>query len=339
MTRSLTGILLLFVLASTAQPASIDGAGSTFLAPIYQRWIETFLSNRPQDHIRYEPVGSGLGLQRLAERKIDFAGSDVCQPAAGSPAGEELCLPVAAGAVVPIFNVPGVAHDLRLTPQALTGIYSGAIKRWNDLAIQQSNRAVRLPDREIVVVHRADSSGTTYTFTDYLSKIDAAWRASVGTGTAVSWPAGRAATGNEGVAELVEKTPGAIGYVEFLFALRHHLGMIAVRNAAGHYTLASLETVTAAAESAQPSFRMARPASTITNGAASNAYPLSTFSWVVVPANVEDADRRKLLLEFLDWILDSGQRQAAGLGYVAIPENVIRDERAVLVQLRDGIAK
>jgi phosphate transport system substrate-binding protein len=236
--------------------------------------------------------------------------------------------------VVPIFNIPGVAQDLRLTPEALAGIFLGSVKRWNDPLIREPNRAVHLPDLEIVVVHRADPSGTTYAFTDYLSKVDAKWRSGVGSAITVQWPAGRAATGNEGVAELVEQTPGAIGYVEFLYALRHRLGMIAIRNAAGRHTRADLETVSAAAESGEPGFRADNPAPTITNAPAENAYPISTFSWLVVPLKANDPEKRRLLLEFLDWILDSGQRQAAGLGYVAIPDKVLRAERTKLAELR-----
>jgi phosphate transport system substrate-binding protein len=329
-------LLLLCLLASTAasaQGAAIDGAGSTFLAPLYQRWIETFLANRPQDHVQYEAAGSGEGLRRLAQGKVDFAGSDVCE-APGASAAEMVCLPVVAGAVVPIFNVPGVARDLHMTPQALAGIFLGAVKRWNDPLIREPNRGVHLPDLEILVVHRADASGTTYAFSDYLSKVDSKWRASAGAAITIQWPTGRAETGNEGVAQLVEHTPGSIGYVEFLYALRHRLGMIALRNTAGRYTRADLETVTAAAESAEPGFNADSPPPTISNAPAEKAYPIATFSWLILPVKANDPEKSRLLLEFVDWILDAGQHQAAGLGYVAIPDKVLRAERVTLARLR-----
>lgn len=316
-----------------AAAATLQGAGSTFTAPLYQRWSETFLGDRPLDRIEYDAVGSGEGLSRLAAGKIDFAGSDVC-PVPNASRPKTICLPVTAGAVVPIFNVPGVAVDLRLTPKVLAAIYRGEITHWNDPAIRESNHGIPLPAREIIVVHRADSSGTTFAFTDYLSKVDDTWREKFGASFTLTWPVGQSATGNDGVAGLVEKTPGSIGYVELLYALRHRLGTIAVRNAAGRFVRADLESVAAAAETAAPTSRTDQPADAITNAPGAKAYPIATFSWIVVPEQAGDPAERQLLIDFLTWILDIGQRQAAGLGYVAIPDKVLHVERTVLMQLR-----
>lgn len=275
---SVSGVVVLFVACVGLSAATLEGAGATFPAPLYQRWIETFLAQRPQDRIRYEGIGSGDGLRQLGEGKIDFPGSDVCQTPAGRLAADFLCMPTVAGGVVPIFNLPCVAEDLRLTPEALAAIYLGKVREWNDKVIRDANHGASLPNRDIVVIYRSDSSGTSYAWSDYLSKISDEWKQNVGAGTDLKWPAGEGAAGNEGVAQAVQKTPGSLGYVELIYAVRHHLGMAAVRNASGHYVRADLESVSAAAVTATAGFSAAAPPPTLTNSPVEKAYPIATFS-------------------------------------------------------------
>jgi phosphate transport system substrate-binding protein len=231
--------------------------------------------------------------------------------------------------VVPIFNLTGVSQDLRLTPELLANIYLGKITRWNDPKIREFNRGVPLPDRAIVVVHRSDSSGTTYAFSEYLSGSSEQWRTSVGKGLTIRWPAGNGAETNEGVAKLVQQTDGAIGYVEFLYAVRNRLGVIALRNHAGHFVRADLESVVAAASTTAPGVSPAA-GGVIVDASGAKAYPLSTFTFILLLRDAPADSKRKLLLDFLDWALDSGQRQAAGLGYVAIPPAVSSKARSSL---------
>ena len=323
-----------FAVAAGLGAASLVGAGATLPEPLYQRWIEGFLANRPQDEIRYAAIGSGEGLQRLVDGKVDFAGSDVCELPAGTAAEDFLCLPSVVGAVVPIFNVRGVSEDLRLTPEALAAIYLGKVTQWNDPLIRASNHGVTLPKQDITVIYRADSSGTSYAWSDYLSKVSDEWKKTVGVGTSLKWPVGRGAQGNAGVAESVQNTPGAIGYVEQIYAVRRHLGMAMVRNAAGHYVRADLETVAAAVDHAEASFSGGLPHATLTNPASEKAYPIATFSWLLVPRHGAGAEKRALLIQFLEWALNSGQKKAAALGYVAIPDAIVEQERKVLSTLK-----
>ncbi len=313
---------------------SLVGAGATLPEPLYQRWIASFLANRPNDEIRYASIGSGEGLQRLVDGKVDFAGSDVCELPRGSRGEDYLCLPSVVGAVVPIFNVRGVSEDLRLTPEALAAIYLGKVTQWNDPLIRASNHGVTLPKQEITVIYRSDSSGTSYAWSDYLSKVSDTWKQSVGVGTSLKWPVGRSAEGNGGVAEAVQNTAGSIGYVELIYAVRRHLGMAMVRNAAGHFVRADLESVAAAVDHAETGFSAAAPHGIVTNPAAEKAYPIATFSWLLVPKQGAGSEKRALLIQFLEWALNSGQKQAAGLGYVAIPDAIVEQERKVLATLQ-----
>jgi phosphate transport system substrate-binding protein len=333
--RRVAVVLVGIVVSSLLHAESISGAGGTFPDPLYQRWIETFLGNRANDHIVYDAVGSGQGIARLLEGRVDFAASDVCDEAlfqkndGSSQASNVLCIPVAAGAVVPIFNLAGVSRDLRVTAELLADIYLGKITKWNDPKIRAVNHSASLPDRNIVVVHRGDSSGTTYAFSEYLSLSSDEWHKNVGKGLTLAWPVGSAAETNDGVAQLVQKTDGAIGYTEFLYALRHHLGMIEVRNRAGHYVQANLETIGAAAAAANSDLSSARGV-LIEDASGSNVYPLSTFTYMLLLKDAAVDSKRKLLLDFLSWALDSGQRQAAALGYVAVPSAIAAKARSSL---------
>ncbi len=328
-----SALAVLLACAAGLSAASLVGAGATLPEPLYQRWIEGFLANRPHDEIRYASIGSGEGLRRLVDGKVDFAGSEVCELPPGAAAEDFVCLPSVVGAVVTIFNVRGVSEDLRLTPEALAAIYLGKVTQWNDPLIRASNHGITLPKQDITVIYRADSSGTSYAWSDYLSKVSEGWKKNVGIGTSPKWPVGRGAEGNAGVAELVQNTPGAIGYVEQIYAVRRHLGMAMVRNAAGHYVRADLETVAEAVDHAEAGFSAGTSPVTLTNPAAAKAYPIATLSWLVVPKHGASAEKRALLIQFLQWALDSGQNQAAALGYVAIPDAILDQERKVLATL------
>ena len=329
-------VAVLFAGTIGVSAASIAGAGATFPAPLYQRWIETFLAKRPQDQIRYEAMGSGEGLQRMVDGKVDFAGSDICLIPAGNAPADFLCLPTIAAAVVPVVNLPGVSQDLRLTPETLAAIYLGKVQKWNDPMIRSSNHGVSLPARGIVVMHRSDSSGTSYAWSDYLSKTSEEWKRSVGQSMEPKWPVGQGAEGNDGLAQSVQNTPGSIGYVELIYAVRHHLAMAMIRNSSGHFVGANLETIGVAADNAtaEDGFSAAAPLPSLINAAAEKAYPISTFSWLVLPRHAADAEKRALLIQFLEWALDSGQKKAAGLGYVAVPDAIVEQERKVLATLQ-----
>jgi len=222
--------------------------------------------------------------------------------------------------VVPIYHIDGLVRDLRFTPEILAGIYLGKITHWNDPLIRGVNKGLALPNREIRVVHRSDGSGTTYIWTDYLSKVSPEWRSAAGSATQIRWPVGAGANGNEGVAEAVRNTSDSIGYVEFIYALQSHLGYGAVRNAAGRFVQASLESLEAAASGAGTDQAGLR--ASITNAAAARAYPIASFTYFLVPEKIQDARKAGLLSAFLQWALTVGQRQSAALGYAALPDGI-----------------
>ncbi len=313
--------------------ADLTAAGATFPLPIYAKWFDSFFARRPSVRIQYQAVGSEEGIRQLRAGTVDFAASDIPltdrQIAAFS--GGVLHFPSVLGAVVPIYNLPSVARDLRFTPDTLAAIFLGRIHKWNDPALRAVNRGVRLPDTEIVVVHRADGSGTTFVWTDYLSKVSADWRRIVGSGVAVAWPTGVGAERNEGMADQVSRTSGSIGYAEFIYAVQHRLAYGLVRNAAGKFVQANLETVPKAvpATDVPEDFRVS-----ITNAADPDAYPVATFTYWLVPARIADPAKRQAITGFLAWMLTSGQRQAGALGYVALPESVVARARQAIAKIQ-----
>jgi phosphate transport system substrate-binding protein len=309
---------------------TLTGAGATFPYPVYEKWFDAFHKQYPEIEIYYDPVGSEAGMNRLMAGTTDFAGSDVMIGAdeyfgGGKP--KFLRFPTIMGAVVPVFNLPEMPIELRFTPEVLAGIYLGKIRKWNDPRIRAANRDAMLPDREIAVIHRSDGSGTSYVWTDYLSKVSADWKAAVGVNSAPKWPAGVGAEGNEGVAKLVRDTPASIGYVEYIYAITNHMAYGSVRNSAGRFTSPDLESILAAARGS--SSRIAEDFQTsITNPPGADAYPVAAFSWFVVPAQVNDVDKKRALKEFLQWMLGAGEHQAAALGYVSIaPEVLLREQQ------------
>jgi len=311
----------------------LDGAGATFPAPIYQKWFESFEHARPEIQIRYDAVGSGEGIQRFLAGQTDFGASDMplSDKQLGASSGKTLQIATVLGAVVPIYNVDGAPGGLNLSPEVLAHIFLGKIRRWNAPEIRAINKGTHLPDSEIIVVHRSDGSGTTYALTDYLSKVSEEWKSAVGSGTTVNWPVGIGAERNEGVADTVRKTPNSIGYVEFIYALQHELNSAAVRNSSGDYVKADLDSVTAAAKSAwtgNDDFRLS-----ITNAAGKHVYPISTFTWLLIPADIRDSAKKAALRDLLRWMLTAGQKQCGSLGYAPLPANMAGRELQALSSL------
>jgi phosphate transport system substrate-binding protein len=310
---------------------ALNAAGATFPYPVYQKWFTNYRTQDPGTQITYDAIGSEAGVRKLLAGGIDFGGSDSPEAIGELAPGDEnryLLFPSVVGAVVPIVNVPGVPEDIAFTPEALAGIFLGKVTKWNDPLLQRANPGLRLPDLDIVVVHRGDGSGTSYAWTAYLSKTSAEWKTAVGSSLDPKWPIGRAATGNEGVAALVKELGGSIGYVEFIYALQHHVSYGRVRNKDGEFVGASLESI-AAAVGHSAEIRDDFKAS-IVDAPGQGAYPISSFTWIVVPAHIADADKRGAMIAFLRWMLGPGQRQAAALGYLALPREIVaREEEAI----------
>jgi phosphate transport system substrate-binding protein len=319
-----------------AQPTTVlKGAGATFPYPVYAKWITNYQRENPAVEIAYDSVGSEAGIRKLLAGEVDFGASDSPQAIreiAPTQDAKYLFFPSVAGAVVPIVNLPGFAGEIKFTPEALAGIYLGKIKKWNDPALQIANRGARLPDLDIVVVHRADGSGTSYAWTDYLSQTSPEWKNRVGASLDPKWPAGRAASGNDGMAKLVKEVGGSIGYVEFIYALENHLSFGEVRNRNGDFVAAGLETIGVAAGRSMNignDFKVS-----IVDSPGAGAYPIASFTWLVVPAHIEDAAKREAIAGFLKWMLGPGQRQAAALGYLALPKDLVSKEADAIARIQ-----
>ncbi len=327
LSRIIGALLAMQAISLPQSVTTLTGAGATFPAPIYAKWFANYKRQNPNVEITYESVGSEAGVRRLLRGDVDFGASDnpqVLRELAPADESKYLLFPSVVGAVVPIFNLPGFAGDIAFTPETLAGIYLGKITKWNDPALRQANRGVRLPDRDIIVVHRADGSGTSYTWTDYLSKTSPEWRDQVGFSLDPKWPIGKAAPGNDGVAKLVKEFGGSIGYVEFIYALENHLSFGKVRNHRGEFVAADLESIAAAATGyteLNSDFKIS-----IADAPGARAYPVTSFTWLVVPAHIGDETKRAAMVDFLKWMLISGQRQAAALGYLALPAELTAKE-------------
>jgi phosphate ABC transporter phosphate-binding protein len=306
-------------------------AGATFPAPLYRPWIRSFGEHHPGIQITYSGIGSEAGVQQLHDNKITIGASDVpiSDVYMTQMPVKLLQFATVVGAVVPIYHLPQATQDLRFTPEILAGIFLGKIHKWNDPTIREFNRSVTLLDAEIIVVHRADGSGTTFAFTDFLSKTNPAWKSAVGAGTTVNWPTGRAAQGNDGVASLVEQVPNSIGYTELSFAIQRQLSYGTVRNAAGNFTQANLLTLAVAA--AGSSSNILTP---ITNAPGRDAYPITSFTWLLVPQSFPDPATKAAVAEFLNWILTAGQKECSALAYNPLPKEVITRELEMLATFK-----
>lgn len=301
---------------------SLTGAGATFPAPLYQKWFEDFEQGHKGIHVRYSPVGSQAGVESLLAGKVDFAGSDAAPEVftPGAVGSHLFRIASVLGAVVPVYNLNGSIQDLHFTPEALVGIYLGRIRRWDDPEIRRSNRGADLPAAEIHVVHRSDGSGTTWVWSDYLSKVSPEWSSKLGRGATLQWPTGTGAQGSEGVAEAVQKTPNSIGYVELAYAIQRQLTFAAVRNRSGEYVHADLDSLAKAADTAGG--KAADIAADITDPPGKNAYPIAAYTFLLLPEKTKDPATEAALKELLRWILTAGQKECSALGYVPLPRSI-----------------
>ena len=314
-------VLLLGMALSVAQAQKITGAGATFPDPIYEKWFSQYSAAHPGVQINYQAIGSGGGIQNVTSGTVDFGASDMpmTDQALGSSKVKLIHIPTVLGAVVPVFNVTGV-HDLRFSPDVLADIYLAKITMWNDPRIAKDNPGVNLPGDKIIVVHRSDGSGTTFIWTDYFSKVSNDWKSGPGSGTAIQWPTGVGGKGNAGVAAQVRQFPGAIGYVELIYALQNHMNYGAIRNPAGSWVKGSIEGVTEAAASVKKmpaDYRVS-----ITNAPGANSYPISSFTYLLIPTQPKDMAKEKVIKDMLNWIITSGESEASSLSYAPLPENL-----------------
>ena len=328
--------LICFIAAATVFASAttvLNGAGATFPYPIYSKWFSDYNKLHPDVQVNYQSIGSGGGIQQLKSGTVDFGASDMPlddQKLKEMPM-QILQLPTVLGSVVPAYNLSSINAELKFTPETLAGIYLGKITKWNDKAIADVNPGVKLPDKPIIVIHRSDGSGTTFVWTDYLSKISPEWKSRVGSNTSVKWPAGLGGKGNEGVAGLVRQTDGALGYVELIYALQTKIPFGSVQNAAGQFIKASLASTTAAAASIKPGASDLRVS--ITNAAGKDAYPISSFTYLLVPTHWKDAGKQKILVDFINWMLDKGQAMVQQLDYAPLPKSVVAKEKTMLKQI------
>jgi phosphate transport system substrate-binding protein len=312
----------------------INGAGATFPNPIYSKWFSEYNKLHPDIEINYQSIGSGGGIKQLIAQTVFFGASDspMNDEQLKAAAGPVLHFPTVLGGVVPAFNVSNVTA-LNFTGPLLADIFLGKVKKWNDPAIAKVNPGVKLPDLDLTIVHRSEGSGTNYIFCDFLSKVSPEFKQKVGVSTSVNWPAGVGGKGNEGVSGLVKQTPGAIGYIELIYALQNKIPFGAVQNGAGQFVRASLESVTAAAAGAAANmpadFRVS-----ITNAPGKSAYPISSFTWILLYQNPTDKQRGKIMVDFMKWALTDGQKDAAPLGYAPLPKQVVDLEMQALQKIQ-----
>jgi len=336
-TRLIHRIALLLAGLALALPVmgqtTLNGAGATFPYPMYSKWFSEYNKLHPDVQINYQSIGSGGGIRQVLNGTVDFGASD------GPMSDEQLAqsktkilhIPTVLGAVVPAYNVHGVGGEVKFTPEALAGIYLGKIQNWNDPAIAKVNPGVSFPNQPIIVIYRSDGSGTTFIFTDYLSKISKDWSNTVGKGTSVKWPGGMGGKGNEGVAGQVRQLSGSIGYVELIYAVQNKITYGSVRNAAGNFVTASLDGVTEAAASAKTmpaDFRVS-----ITNAPGKTAYPISSFTWLLIPTPAKDPKKGKIIADFLDWMVTDGQKMTSQLSYAPLPDSVVEKVKAAIKQV------
>jgi phosphate transport system substrate-binding protein len=301
----------------------LNGAGATFPYPMYSKWFSEYHKLHSDIEINYQSIGSGGGIRQVSEGTVEFGASDMPMNDEQLKAAKSkiLNIPTVLGAVVPVYSVPGVSADLKFTPDVLAGIFLGRITKWNDKAIAAANPGANFPDKDIVVIHRSDGSGTTFIWTDYLSKVSADWKSQVGSGK-----------GNEQVAAYVRQMPGAIGYVELIYALQTKIPFGSVQNAAGNFVKGSLDSVTAAAASAPKmpaDFRIS-----ITNAPGKDAYPIASFTWLLIPAQSKDPAKGKILSDFLTWMVTDGQKMTSALAYAPLPDNIAAKVKEAIKEVR-----
>ena len=330
--------IALLLCVALAVPAfgqtTVNGAGATFPYPMYSKWFSEYHKAHPDVQINYQSIGSGGGIRQVLAGTVDFGASD------GPMSDEQLSqakvkllhIPTVLGAVVPAYNVSGLSGELRFSPQTIANICLGKITNWNDKAIAADNPGVKLPDRNIILVHRSDGSGTNYIFTDFLSKVSDEWKNTVGKGTSVKWPVGLGAKGNEGVAGMIRQMDGSFGYVELIYAVQNKIPYAAVKNSAGNWLKGSLEGATQAAATVKnmpADFRVS-----ITNAPGKDAYPISSFTWLLIPVQAKDPNKGKIIVDFLNWMLEDGEKMTTELAYAPLPENVAAKVKETIKQVR-----
>src|SRR5437660_611576 len=337
--KGLAMLALLLGLGSAAQaqgdPMLVNGAGATFPYPIYSKWFDEYHKLHPNIQINYQSIGSGGGIRQLLAGTVDFGASDgpMTDEQLGHAKVKVLHFPTVLGADVPTYNIPGVSVELNFTPEVLAGIFLGNVTKWNDPELAKANSGVSLPGNDIIVVHRSDGSGTTYIWTVYLSKVSDDWKTHVGRNTSVNWPVGLGGKGNEGVSGLVKQTPNSLGYVELIYAIQNNLPYGQVRNSSGTFIKADLASVTAAAagtaKSMPDDFRVS-----ITDPVGKTAYPIASFTWLLVPEKISDGAKKKAIVDFVRWMLKDGQKFAEPLAYAQIPKEVVEKEMKAIDRIQ-----
>ena len=333
MRRRISILLLLLAIPMWGQ-TTLNGAGATFPYPMYSKWFSEYNKLHSDIQFNYQSIGSGGGIRQVLAGTVDFGATD------GPMTDEQLAqaktkilhIPTVLGADVPAYNIPGVTEELKFTPELLANIFLGKITSWNDAALAKANPGVNLPNQPIIVIHRSDGSGTTYIFTDYLSKVSPDWKNQVGKGTSVKWPVGLGGKGNEGVAGMIRQMQGSIGYVELIYAVNNKIAYGSVKNAGGQFVKASLDSVTAAAASVKSmpaDFRVS-----ITNAPGKDAYPIASFAWLLIPTPSKDPAKGKIIADFLNWMVDDGQKMTADLAYAPLPESVVAKVKETTKQVK-----
>jgi phosphate transport system substrate-binding protein len=329
------GVLAVCAIVLADNALLINGAGATFPYPIYSKWFDVYHTKNPNFQFNYQSVGSGAGIKQVTDGTVDFGATDGPMNDDQLKAFQEkhgsaiLHFPTVLGADVPTYNIAGVSGALNFTPEALAGIFLGKVTKWNDPAIAGANKGVNLPAADIIVVHRSDGSGTSYIWTDYLSKVSEEWKSKVSKGTSVNWPVGLGGKGNEGVTGLVKQTPNSIGYVELIYAVQNNIPYGSVKNSSGNFVKADLASVTAAAAGAAKAmpddFRVS-----ITDAPGKTAYPISSFTWLLIPQKFQDVGKRDAIKGFLNWMLSEGQDSVETLSYAKLPKEVVEKEKKAI---------
>ncbi len=332
MIRKLALLCLALAVPAFGQ-TTLNGAGATFPYPMYSKWFSEYHKAHPEIEINYQSIGSGGGIRQVLAGTVDFGASDgpMTDEQLSQAKTKILHIPTVLGAVVPAYNIPGVTGEVKFTPQALADIFLGKVTSWNDKEITSANPGVNFPSQDIIVLHRSDGSGTTYIFTDYLSKVSSEWQNGPSKGTSVKWPKGLGGKGNEGVSGMIRQMPGSIGYIELIYAVQNKIPYGVMKNASGNFIKASLESVTAAAATAPKmpaDFRVS-----ITNAPGKDAYPISSFTWLLIPTQSKDAAKGKILADFLSWMVTDGQKMTADLTYAPLPDNVVAKVKEAIKQV------
>jgi phosphate transport system substrate-binding protein len=317
--KTLLAVLFFVMALSVAQAQKVTGAGATFPYPIYSKWFTEYSAAHPGVQVNYQSIGSGGGIKQVCSGTVDFGASDMpmTDDLLKSCGVKVINLPTVLGADVPAYNVPGVTAELKFSQSVLADIFLGKITQWNDPRIARDNPGVNLPGDKIIVVHRSDGSGTTFIWTDFLSKVSNEWKNGPGSGTAINWPTGVGGKGNEGVSAQIRQFPGAIGYIELIYAVQNHINFGSVQNADGKFVKASIDGVTIAGATAKipADYRVS-----ITNAPGSNAYPVSSFTYLLIPTQPKDMAKEKVIKDMLNWIITSGENEASSLSYAPLPQ-------------------